>query len=126
MNISVAQDLAEKGTAAIGRWMREKLFRCTTFHNGPGIHEHDALCDLARETHFVGDNHHGHSFFGYADHDVEHFADHLGGEGCCRLIKQHDLGSHAKATGNSDPLLLSAGELRWVSVELVGEPNSCE
>jgi hypothetical protein len=61
-----------------------------------------------------------------AAHDVEHVADELGVERRGRLVEQHQLGLHRERARDRDPLLLAAGELRGVGVELVGEPDAVE
>ena len=83
------------------------------------------VADLAREAHLVGDDDHRHAVAGEAAHHVEHLADQLGVERRGRLVEEHQLRLHRQRAGDRDALLLAAGELRRVGVDLVarGRPG---
>ena len=82
--------------------------------------------DLPGEAHLVGDHDHGHALVGQLLHDVQHLADQLRVERRGRLVEEHQLGLHGQRAGDRDPLLLAAGELRRVGVELVVEADPVE
>src|SRR5262249_32295657 len=83
------------------------------------IHEHNTIGDLAGETHFVCHAYHGHSFLSEVHHGFQHLLHHLRIECGSRLVKEHDLWLHTQSPGDSDSLLLAAGELRWIFIRLV-------
>jgi hypothetical protein len=84
-------------------------------------HEHDAVGDLAGESHLVGDDDHGHAGGGELLHRVEHFADHLGIERGGRLVEEHHLRLHGQRAGDRDALLLTARQLPGVLARLFGD-----
>ncbi len=63
---------------------------------------------------------------GEAAHHVEDLADQLGVERRRRLVEEHELGLHRQRPRDRDALLLAAGELVRVDVDLVGEPDPGE
>ena len=64
------------------------------------------------------DHHHRHAFFGQVQHDIQHFFDHLRVQGAGGFIEKHDLGIHGQGAGNGHPLLLAAGKLTGIGIEL--------
>ena len=74
-------------------------------------HKQYSVSDLPCKAHLMCNDDHCHSFFCKLFHDVQNFPDHFRIKRGCRLIKQHDLRIHGKRPGNSNSLLLSAGEL---------------
>ena len=71
----------------------------------------------------MGHHNHGHAFLGKFDHGIQDFLDHFRVQCGGGLVKQHDLRRHAKAAGNGNPLLLSAGELSGILLGLFGYLN---
>ena len=63
---------------------------------------------------------------GQVAHDVEHVAHQLGVEGRGGLVEEHELGVHGQGPGDGHPLLLAAGELVGVVVDLVGQAHPLE
>ena len=98
-----------------GRWPR--------FDDPALVHEHDAVGDVHREVHLVGDDEHRHAGGGERSHHVEDPGDELGVERRRRLVEQHQLGVERQRPGDRDALLLTAGQARRVLVGLVGEPD---
>ena len=91
-----------------------------------GIHEDDAVGDLAGEAHLVGDHDHRHAALGEVAHDLEHLADQLRVERARRLVEEHQLGVHGEGPGDGDALLLATGELRGVGGRLVAQAHLLE
>ena len=59
-------------------------------------------------------------------HHVEHLADQLRVERRGGLVEEHELRLHGQGAGDGDALLLPAGELRRVGVQLVVEADPRE
>ena len=72
----------------------------------------------------MGDDDHGDAGPGQLLHHVEHLADHLGVERRGRLVEQQHLRLHGERPGDADALLLAAGELAGIFVDLVLEPDA--
>ncbi len=53
--------------------------------------------------------------------DIEHFADQFRIERRCRLIEQQHLRAQRQGAGDGDALLLAAGELARIGIDLVAE-----
>ena len=83
------------------------------------MHEENPVGDFAGEGHFMGDDDHGHAFFGEFFHSEKYFADEFGVEGGGGFVKKHDVGLHGEGSGNGDPLLLSARKFAWVDIGFV-------
>ena len=98
-----------------GRWPR--------LDDPPFVHEHDAVGDVHREVHLVGDDEHRHAGAGERSHHVEDAGDELRVERRRRLVEQHQLGVEGQRSCDRDALLLTAGQPRRVVVGLVGEPD---
>ncbi len=90
------------------------------------VHEDQGVGDFAGEAHFVGDDDHGHAFFGEVLHDGEDFADFFGVQGGGGFVEEHDLGVHGQGPGDRDALLLAAGELGGVVVPEPGQADAGE
>src|SRR5579872_3761877 len=112
--IRLSQDLTEKKLGPRVLRMSEEIRRRVGLDDLPRIHENDAVGDFPGEAHFMGDDEHGHAFPGEVDHGVEHFLDHFRVERRGWLVKQHDLWIHGQGPCYGHPLLLSAGQLRWI------------
>ncbi len=84
------------------------------------VHEHDPIRDLARKSHLMGDDDHGHAVLGERGHGFEHLLDHLGVERGSRFVKQHDFRIHAERARDRDALLLAAGKLARIFLRLLG------
>ena len=92
--------------------------------DAPAIHEDDAVGDLAGKAHLVSDDDHGDAGLGQLLHHVEHLADHLRVERRGRLVEQQHLRLHGQRPGDADALLLPAGKLRRIFVDVVLEPDA--
>ncbi len=101
----------QESPEAIALGMGQHLSRCAFFFDTALVEKNDTVGDFSGELHFVGDDHHGHAFFGELLHDAEDFADQFGVEGAGGFVKEHDFGFHAEGTGDRYPLLLAAGKL---------------
>jgi hypothetical protein len=71
----------------------------------------------------VGRTEHRHPRPGEFAHHTQHLADELGVERGGRLVEQHQLGAHRERSGDTDSLLLAAGELARIGICLVGETD---
>jgi uncharacterized membrane protein YfcA len=97
--VSVLQDLGQEvlGARAALLGLAEEGVLGAVLDDAAGVHEDDAVADLAGEAHLVRDAHHGHALLGQLHHHVEHLADHLGVERRGGLVEQHDDRVHASA-----------------------------
>src|SRR5262245_7774696 len=102
------QNLAEEKLCALMLRMREELLWDIDLDDLPLVHEHNAICYLARKAHFVAYHQHRHAVMGKLHHCIENLLHHLWIEGRRRLIEQHDFRVHAESARDRDPLLLSA------------------
>ena len=93
-------------------------FGGTLFQDHTLVHEHDALAHIAGEGHLMRHDEHGHALVRKVLHDGEHLADHFRVKRACRLVEQKHLGVHGKCTCNGDTLLLAAGELTRLGVDV--------
>src|SRR5579872_6184676 len=119
LTIRLSQDLTEKKLGPRVLRMSEEIRRRVRLDDLPRIHEDDAVGHFPGKAHFVGDDEHRHAFPGEVDHGVEHFLYHFRVERRGRLVKQHDLWIHGQGPCDGHPLLLSAGQLRWIFAGLV-------
>ena len=103
--------------------MRKELGRLILLKEVTVLEEHDTVRDLSRESHLVGDHHHGHLLLRKILHDVQNFSDHLRIQRGGRLVEKHDFRSHAECPDNGDTLLLSAGQLARIGVGTVRETD---
>jgi len=71
----------------------------------------------------VRDNKHRHAFFRKLLHDVQNVADKLRVKGAGGLIEQHHFRFHGERTGDGHTLLLAAGKLCGVGIELIAEAD---
>ena len=126
---SVREDLVQeifRARLACGG-IAEEIFLAAVLEDAAAdVDEDHAVRDLAREAHFVRDDHHRHAFLREADHHVEHFADHLGVERRSRLVEEHDDGVHRQRPRNGDALLLAAGKLARIFVLVRHQPDPIE
>ena len=120
------QDLGQELLGPLRVGLAEKVVLGRILDDAALVHEDHPVGDLLGEAHLVGDAHHGHALLGQLDHHVEHLVDHLGVEGRGGLVKQHQLGLHAKGAGDGDPLLLAAGELAGLLVGVSLEADGVE
>src|SRR5690554_4622498 len=98
------QDLLEEVPGPGGLRVGEEVDRSRLFDDLAVGHEDDAVGRLAGESHFVGDDDHGHAGLCERKHHVKHLADHLRVERAGRLIEEHDLGVHGQGASNGDTL----------------------
>ncbi|MCY1360927.1 hypothetical protein D9M69_475770 [compost metagenome] len=68
--------------------------------------------------HVVGNDDHGHLLFGQLHHYALHFDDHFRVEGGSHFIEQHQLGLQHQRSGDGHALLLAAGQLAGIGIEL--------
>ena len=92
-------------------------------HDDAAVHEGDAVRGFLGEADLVGHDHHGHALVGQLLHDVQHLSHQLRVEGRGRLVEEHQLRLHGEGPGYRDPLLLAAGQLRRIDVELLRETD---
>ncbi len=90
------------------------------------VDEDDAVGDLAGESDLVRHDDEGRAELGEVADHVEHFADEFGIDGARRFVEEQHLGLEREGAGDSDALLLTAGELAGVVVGLVVEPHPVE
>ena len=102
------QDLAEEQLGTVVLRIAEEIFRVVFLDDLTFIHEDDAVGHLAGKAHLMRNHDHSHAVLGQRHHGVQNFLDHLGIEGRCRLVEQHQLGLHAQRAGNGHTLLLAA------------------
>ena len=69
------------------------------------------------------DDNHRHTFLGQRLHHAQHFTDHFRIEGRGWLVEQHDRRLHRQRPGDGHALLLSAGELVRVGIDLVEQAD---
>jgi hypothetical protein len=74
----------------------------------------------------VGDHHHGHAVLGKAAHDVQHLAHHLGVQGGGGLVEKQHLGLHGQRPGDGHALLLAAGYLPGLGVNVGRHAHAVE
>ncbi|MCY1436768.1 hypothetical protein D9M71_529030 [compost metagenome] len=88
------------------------------------MEEAHAVGEFAGEAHLVGDHQHRQVVLGAeAAHHVEHFAAQLGVERRGHLVEQHHLRPHRQRAGDRHPLLLAAGKLRRIVIQLVAQAD---
>jgi hypothetical protein len=76
-DISVRQNLLEKLLAALSVGIAEEFRWWRSLDDFTLIHEDHSVGYPLGETHFMGDDHHGHSVPCQGLHHVENFVDHL-------------------------------------------------
>ena len=79
--------------------------------------------NIAGEGHLVGDDDHGQALLGQLAHNAQHFTHHLGVQGGGRLVKQQHFGLHGQRTGDGHALLLAAGKLAGLGVDVGGHAH---
>ena len=104
----------------------EELFGRQIFDDLTGIHEDDVIGHFFGKAHFVGNNHHGHTFLGEAHHDVKHFINHFRVKCRGRFVKEHADRIHCECTGNSHTLLLTAGKLTRILFRMLEQTDSIQ
>ena len=82
--------------------------------------------DVAREAHLVRDHHQRHALGGQLLDHLQHLVDQLRVERRGDLVAQQHRGLHGQRAGDGHALLLAAGELARVGVELVGQADRCQ
>ena len=102
------------------------MLRLALLDDAALVHKEDAVGHLARETHLVRDDQHGHAAQRQFLHDVQHFLDHFGVQRRGGLVEEHDLGFHGEGAGDGDALLLPAGELAGVLVGLLRDADALQ
>src|SRR6266516_3670958 len=88
------------------------------------VEEADACRDIAGEAHLVGRDHHCHSAGGELPDHLQHLRDELRVERARDLVEQHQPWLHGQRADDRDPLLLAAGEVVGIRLQLVREPEA--
>src|SRR5262245_12589239 len=101
------QYFADEEAGALLLGVRKEYLRSLYFLDLPGIHEGDAVCDLACKAHLVSDHDHGDPIARQVPDHVEDLVDHLRIESRRWLVKEHDPRLHAQRTGDGGALLLA-------------------
>src|SRR5262245_52666218 len=123
---SMLQDLRQKELCALtARRSENRLLGCI-LDDGTLVHEHDAVGNLAREPHFVGDDGHCHALLGELDHYVQHLGDHLRIERRGWFVEQHGDRVHCEGASNGNALLLASRQLGWILRRMLGQPHARE
>ena len=86
-------------------------------------HVDDVARNVAGKGHLVGDDDHRQALFGQLAHDGQHFTDHLRVKGGRRLVEKQHLGLHRQGAGNRNALLLAAGKLARLGVDVGGHAD---
>src|SRR5699024_9711688 len=100
-------------------WIIQHLLRGSHLYHGAISHKDHLVGDFLGKAHLVGHHDHGHATFGQVLHYAQNFADELRVKGGGRLIEKHELRLHRHRARNRYALLLTTGELHWVSIGLV-------
>src|SRR3954452_17295782 len=85
---SVVQDLRQEVLGPIAAGIAEELVRHSLFDDAAVSHEHHTVRSRSSETHFMGDDDHGHAITRELLHDLKDFVDHLGVERRGRLVEE--------------------------------------
>src|SRR6266851_4886986 len=78
---------------------------------------------FARESHFVGDDHHRHALAGEIAHHDQHFADKFRIERAGGFVEKQEIRAHRQRPRDADPLFLPARQPRRKGVALLAEPD---
>src|ERR1700710_869079 len=106
--------------------IHEDLLRCALLGNHALVHEHHTIRRLARETHFMCDDHHGHAVACKAAHDLGDFADEFRVERGGGFIEEHDARLHGQRACNGYALLLAARQLARIMIRTIGETDALQ
>src|SRR5574337_2154703 len=107
--------LGRRGKDAVGRALLD---------DAALVEEADAVRNLARKAHLVGDEQHGEVVLvSEAADESQHLADKLRIQRRSRFVEQQHAGTHSESAGDRDALLLAARELAWEVKLLVGEAD---
>ena len=101
----------------------EDLLRRAFFIDAALVHVPDAVGDLARKVHLVGDDHHRAAGLGDHADDGLDFADHGGVQRGGGLVEQDDLRVHGQRARDGDTLLLTTGQLVRIGERLGGQTD---
>ena len=87
------------------------------------MHEHHLRADVPGEGHLVSHHQHGHALLGQRLHDVQHLAHHFRVQSGGGLVEQQHLRVHGQRPGDGHPLLLTAGDLPGLGVDIGGHTH---
>src|SRR5688572_4148494 len=119
-----SNDLSKEAFGSFLTRMDEDVIGRSLFHDSSAIKEHDAVGDLVRKAHFVCDQQHRDiGFPGKGPQHDQHFVNQLWIQCGRHLIEQHNPRLERQSPRNRDPLLLPTGELRWIAIDLVLQPD---
>ena len=116
----LGQERLQAGMLGVG----EQLLRGLVLLDFAVVDEDDAVGDLARKAHLMGDDQHGDAGVGQLLHQFQDLADHFGVQRGGGLIEEDDVRVHGQGAGNGDALLLAAGQALGVGVGLVGQADA--
>src|ERR1043166_687250 len=104
---SVTQNAGEEVAALAAFGCGEELFGGGVFDDAARGEEGDAVGDVARETHLVGDEQEVTAFVFQLLDDGEDFGGHLGIESARRFVEEQEARLDRDGAGDGDALLLS-------------------
>ena len=82
------------------------------------------MCERLCKGHFVGDDHHGHTFLHQLAHDVEYLGHQFRVERRSDLVKENCFRLHGKSPGDGNTLLLATRQSAGPRIRLVGEAHA--
>ena len=103
--------------------MAEHLIRGTLLTDDAVCHIHHMGAHVPGEGHFVGDDQHGHALLGQLLHDGEDLAHHFRVQGGGGFIEEQHFRVHSQGPGDGHPLLLAAGYLPGLGVDVGGHAH---
>src|SRR5665648_219324 len=122
----LCQDFRNKELGPLLFGIHQDLMRGAFLHNDAAVQQRHTIGDLFCEADLVGHDDHGHAVDGELLHHVKHFADELGVERRCRLVEEHELRLHGQRPGDGHALLLSPGQLPWITLKLVAQAHAAQ
>ena len=102
----------------------EDLRRRSGFDHMTALHEDDGVGDFTGKADFMGDDDERRPGASKLLDDIKHFANQLRIESRGRLVEQQNLGPERQGAGDRDALLLSAGKLARIGIDLVAEADA--
>ena len=101
----------------------EQLFRTALLYNNAAVHDDDGSSDFQRELDFVSYDNHRPAFLRQFLHGVQYVLHQFGIQRGSGFVKQHQLGLNRQCAGDTDALLLTAGKLVGIKVNLVAQAD---
>src|SRR5512139_2959054 len=94
----------------------EQLRRRTGLYDEAVVEERQAVGDVPRKIHLVGDNQHGHAIGSKITQDRQHLANEFGIERRRDFVQQHVTWLHRERAGDGEALLLTPRQRAGVTV----------